>query len=352
MSIWLDTLSRELLESGDFAALVERVRGDGSDVQPDDLRQGDHRLGPLRRAAAARSWRPAWRRRGAVLRGRARRRARARRAILRPAYERSGGRDGFVSFECTPDVADDTEATIAQALELWHRLDLPNVLIKVPATRGRRRRDRGADRPRRQRQRDAAVLRRALRGGDRGLSARPRAPGRRGRAGARGSPRWPRSSSRASTPRPTPCSPPTRRCAAGWRSPTRTHAYGRYLAPLRRRALGGAGARRREPAAPAVGEHRHQGPQLLRRALRGAADRARRDQHDAAERPCARSPTTATSSRPSAPTSARRWASSPPPPPKASTSTRSPPSWNARACRPSATPTPSCCAASKASAAR
>ena len=56
-------------------------------------------------------------------------------AILRPAYERSGGRDGFVSFECTPDVADDTEATIAQALDLWHRLDLPNVLIKVPATR-------------------------------------------------------------------------------------------------------------------------------------------------------------------------------------------------------------------------
>ena len=33
-----------------------------------------------------------------------------------------------------PDVADDTQATIAQALELWGRLGLPNVLIKVPAT--------------------------------------------------------------------------------------------------------------------------------------------------------------------------------------------------------------------------
>ena len=60
---------------------------------------------------------------------------RAAAAILRPAYERSGGADGFISFECTPDVADDAEATIAQALELWRRLDLPNVLIKVPATR-------------------------------------------------------------------------------------------------------------------------------------------------------------------------------------------------------------------------
>ena len=37
--------------------------------------------------------------------------------LLRPTYEASGGRDGFVSFECTPDLADDTDATIAQALE-------------------------------------------------------------------------------------------------------------------------------------------------------------------------------------------------------------------------------------------
>src|SRR4029453_17809354 len=46
----------------------------------------------------------------------------------------SDGRDGFVSFECTPDLADDTQATIRQAIELWERLDRPNVMIKVPAT--------------------------------------------------------------------------------------------------------------------------------------------------------------------------------------------------------------------------
>ena len=54
--------------------------------------------------------------------------------LLRPAYDESDGRDGFVSFECTPDLADDTEATIEQALELWGRLARPNVMIKVPAT--------------------------------------------------------------------------------------------------------------------------------------------------------------------------------------------------------------------------
>jgi transaldolase len=40
----------------------------------------------------------------------------------------------FVSFECTPDLADDTDATVTQALKLWARLGLPNVMIKVPAT--------------------------------------------------------------------------------------------------------------------------------------------------------------------------------------------------------------------------
>jgi transaldolase len=53
---------------------------------------------------------------------------------LRPAYEASDGRDGFVSFECTPDLADDTAATIEQAVGLWSRLARPNVMIKVPAT--------------------------------------------------------------------------------------------------------------------------------------------------------------------------------------------------------------------------
>lgn len=42
---------------------------------------------------------------------------------LRVAYEQSRGRDGFISLECTPDLTDDTAATISQALDLWHRLD-------------------------------------------------------------------------------------------------------------------------------------------------------------------------------------------------------------------------------------
>jgi transaldolase len=55
-------------------------------------------------------------------------------AVLPPIHEQTGGGDGVVSFDCTPDLADDTGGTIAQALGLWRRPDLPNVLIKVPAT--------------------------------------------------------------------------------------------------------------------------------------------------------------------------------------------------------------------------
>jgi transaldolase len=56
--------------------------------------------------------------------------------LLRTAHDDSGGHDGFVSFEVTPDLADDPSGTVDQALALWRRLALPNVMIKVPATRG------------------------------------------------------------------------------------------------------------------------------------------------------------------------------------------------------------------------
>ena len=54
--------------------------------------------------------------------------------MLRPTFDASGGRDGFVSFECTPDLADNAEATIEQGMDLWNRLARPNTMIKVPAT--------------------------------------------------------------------------------------------------------------------------------------------------------------------------------------------------------------------------
>ena len=112
----------------------QRLQRHRRDVQPDDLRQGDHRLRPLRRPAARR-----WPRAGSATRGSCSSRSRSTTSARPPACcarptSTSGGSDGFISFECTPDLADDTEATIAQATDLWQRLDQPNVMIKVPGT--------------------------------------------------------------------------------------------------------------------------------------------------------------------------------------------------------------------------
>jgi transaldolase len=133
VSIWLDTLSRELLETGEFAELIDDSSVTGATSNPtifakaitdsdrydDQLRKlvagGERDLRELFFSLALDDIRAAAR-------------------LLRPAYEDSEGTDGFVSFECTPDLADDTEATIAQATSLWQRLGQPNVMIKVPGT--------------------------------------------------------------------------------------------------------------------------------------------------------------------------------------------------------------------------
>jgi transaldolase len=133
VSIWLDTLSRQLLQSGEFAKLIRdySVTGatsnptifakaiTGSDLYDVELRElgdaGQRDLQELFFALALDDVSEAARE-------------------LRPTFDDSGNRDGFISFECTPDLADDTDATIEQATDLWRRLDQPNVMIKVPGT--------------------------------------------------------------------------------------------------------------------------------------------------------------------------------------------------------------------------
>ena len=54
--------------------------------------------------------------------------------ILRPVWEQTKGADGFVSLEVSPHLAEDTAGTIREARRLWAELDRPNVFIKVPGT--------------------------------------------------------------------------------------------------------------------------------------------------------------------------------------------------------------------------
>jgi transaldolase len=133
VSIWLDTLSRDLLESGAFAALIADSAVTGATSNPTIFAKAitgsDRYDDQLRAAVAAGVGDPQELFFELALED-------VRRAadLLRPAYDASAGRDGVVSFECTPDLADDTAGTVEQAVELWQRLGRDNVMIKVPAT--------------------------------------------------------------------------------------------------------------------------------------------------------------------------------------------------------------------------
>ena len=165
MSIWLDDLSRERITSGNLAELIADRNVVGVTTNPTifagALSKGDAYRAQLHALAEA----------GADLDDAIFEATtddvRDAADIFRPVYDASGGVDGRVSIEVSPDLAHDTDATIEQAKELWDKVDRPNVLIKIPATMDGPRRDHRGDRRGHQRQRHADLQPRALRRGHR-----------------------------------------------------------------------------------------------------------------------------------------------------------------------------------------
>lgn len=132
VSIWLDTPSRELLDSGRFERHVREHGVTGVTANPTILERAlsdssayDEQLRRL--ASRGKSAKAAF---FELALEDVRRAA----ELLRPAHDGSAGHDGFVSLEVTPDLADDPAGTVDQAVAVWRRLDLPNLVIKVPAT--------------------------------------------------------------------------------------------------------------------------------------------------------------------------------------------------------------------------
>ena len=77
--------------------------------------------------------------------------------ILRPVYDSTTMRDGYVSLEVSPFLARDTEGTLKDARRLWKAVNRPNLLVKVPATLEGHSGHRAADQRRHQRQCHAAL---------------------------------------------------------------------------------------------------------------------------------------------------------------------------------------------------
>ena len=279
VSIWLDTLSRELLETGEFERLVREFAVTGATSNPTifakAITNSDRYDAQLRELVARGLDDPQ-----ALFLELALEDIRQAAEVLRPTYERSLGADGFISLECTPDLADDTDRTIEQALDLWNRLELPNALIKVPATAAgvtaiEELTARGVNvnvtllfSVRRYEQVIEAYLR--------GLERRAREDEELGGLTSVAS----FFVSRVDTKADARCSPDLTAARAD-RDRQRQASLRPLPAALHGAALGAPGGARCQAAAPALGEHRDQEPRLLRRALRRAADRARGHQHDA-----------------------------------------------------------------------
>ncbi|MFZ0706360.1 MAG: transaldolase [Candidatus Korobacteraceae bacterium] len=131
-SVWLDQISRSLLTTGELKRLIDQdgLRGMTSNptIFQKAIGKGDdyaEEIKQLVRSGGSVS---------DVYEAVVVKDIGAAADIFRPLYDSLGGGDGFVSLEVSPLLANDTQATIKEAKDLWARLNRPNVLIKVPAT--------------------------------------------------------------------------------------------------------------------------------------------------------------------------------------------------------------------------
>ena len=129
-SVWIDYLSRDLIESGALARAVDEDAVVGVTSNPSifqkALAQGhayDEQISASNEDDAE-----------SVFLSLALRDVEAACDLLRPVWEQTDAHDGYVSIEVEPTLAADSEATIAQATRFHKAIARPNLLVKIPAT--------------------------------------------------------------------------------------------------------------------------------------------------------------------------------------------------------------------------
>jgi len=132
-SIWLDFIKRGMLFSGELQRLIEEDGLRGVTSNPAIFEKAI--AGSRDYDKAIRALALAGKSTEAIYQALTVEDVRRAADLFRPVYDRTDGRDGFVSLEVSPHLAYNTDGTIAEARRLWKALDRPNVLIKVPATR-------------------------------------------------------------------------------------------------------------------------------------------------------------------------------------------------------------------------
>ena len=131
-SVWYDNIQRGLLANGELARMIERGEIRGVTSNPTIFMNAitkskdyDAGLAPLARAGQDKE---------AIFWQLAIADIQAAADLFRPMYNASKGGDGYVSLEVNPYLAHQTDATLAEAKSLWHRVERPNLMVKIPAT--------------------------------------------------------------------------------------------------------------------------------------------------------------------------------------------------------------------------
>jgi len=130
-SIWLDYIERGMVQSGELQRLVN-AGVTGVTSNPTIFQQAISKSDAYRadlQTLAAKGLPPK-----EIFEALAIADIQAAADVLAPVYKSAKGEDGHVSIEVAPDLAYDTEATIAEARRLWATVNRPNVMVKVPAT--------------------------------------------------------------------------------------------------------------------------------------------------------------------------------------------------------------------------
>ena len=133
-SVWIDYLSRDLLHSGELERMMREDAVVGVTSNPTIFQKALSDGQRLRRAAA-RGARGDTRPEGDLHPARRARTSATPAISCAGVWEKTGGRDGYVSIEVDPTLAYDTEATTAEAMRLHALIDRPNLFVKIPATK-------------------------------------------------------------------------------------------------------------------------------------------------------------------------------------------------------------------------
>jgi transaldolase len=132
-SIWYDNIERRLLESGEFAGMIDRGEIRGVTSNPSIFNNAIANSGEYDDALKILAQQGLSKK--DIYEHLAVQDIQVACDIFLPLYEKSDGDDGYVSLEVSPYLAYDSDGTYDEVMRLWSWVNRPNLMIKVPATK-------------------------------------------------------------------------------------------------------------------------------------------------------------------------------------------------------------------------